>query len=365
MRTADQRLYVSVLIVLFTFHFSTGYSQSLKNEVDSLYSELDSLFAEEHIPSDLLTLVDSLIALDTARISSLNVRLGYVSNIVSAGRSFGFEKYGLTPGITFYHHSGLFGGFTGYWNSEDEPHYYMTNLSVGYLYQKLKSWTFVVNHDFYLYNDSLPKHSFDKSAQASVYYQYKKVNINLDYAYLYGEETAHRITLSPNARIKMKTHGLIQSITLLPGASFMWGNSNVYYLRQPRTALNDLYGIVKANDFPKLNLRNYVKLVYYLEQNRMFLARNLLHQRDYTDAQITKLMDAYYAGQVHGQNTFGFMNYNFSIPIILRTGPFSLTLNYTYNIPVSLPGESYHYDANGFFSATLSYNVFFIKGSKK
>jgi hypothetical protein len=49
------------------------------------------------------------------------------------------------------------------------------------------------------------------------------------------------------------------------------------------------------------------------------------------------------------------MNYCFSFPVMLSAGNFSLLVNYTYNVPVALPGEDFVYEPNGYFSTSLSY----------
>lgn len=332
-----------------------------ETSLEELYRELDSLFANEAIPDDLFSLVDSLLALDTAKYSTLTLRVGYVSNIVSAGRNFDFDQYGFSPGATYYHHSGIFGGVTGYWSNEYDPRYYLNNLTVGYMPTIKKDWAVSVNHDFYLFNDSLESHSFNKSVQTAVYYQREWADLGVDYAFLYGNDAAHRITARANGRIKIKPSGIIEAITLMPGASFQWGNANVFYLRQPRTAVTDLYKIVKGNDFPRLTLRNYRRLTYLLENDRQLAAAYFLRERGYTNEQISTTIQSYYAGEFIEEDTFGFMNYSFSLPVSVTSGRWNLLLSYTYNIPVALPGEDFEYPANGYFSTALSYLIYWKK----
>jgi hypothetical protein len=328
--------------------------------LEELYNELDSLFEDETIPDDLFALVDSLLASENEKISALQMRIGYVSTIVSAGRTFGVEQFGLTPGISYFHHSGLSASATGYWSNEYSPSYYLTNLSLGYT-RYVKDLTVMLNHDFYLYHDTLDDHSFDKSISFAANYQLKYADVGFDYAFLYGNETAHRLTATANARFKLKLDGFLDAITFMPGASFQWGNANVFYLRQPRTAVSDLYSIVKTNDFPRLGFREYLRLTYLLENNRTGAVNYFLTRRDYTPEEIITLMDQYYDGQINEQDTFGFMNYSISLPVIMRSGRWSLLLNYTYNVPQPLPGETFEYDPSGYFSTSLSYLFYWRK----
>ena len=361
-----QTLYAlrSFLLFIMVVITSALYAQEPPTDeptLDELYAELDSVFSEEVVPEDLFALVDSLIASENEKVSALNVRLGYVSTVVSAGRTFGIEQFGIMPAVNYFHHSGFFGGATGYWSNEYSPEYYLTNLSVGYSHTFKQKISITANHDFYLFNDTLGDHSFDKSAEVALNYQFKKFDIGGDYAFLYGNDQAHRVTAVANARFKIKMHGFLDAITFMPGASFQWGNANVLFIRQPRTAVSDLYYIVKGNNFPKLTLREYIRLTNMLENDRTGQARYFLLQREYRPQQIATLLGLYYDGQFFENDTFGFMNYSISLPVVFRAKRWSLLLNYTYNVPQSLPGETFTYEPSGYFSSSLSYLVYWVK----
>jgi len=353
-----QRLAFAALLIFFS---SNAMSQEKGSDLDDLYSELDSIFADEIVPGDLFKLADSLLALDNAKVSALNVRAGYVSQVVSAGRSFGVQQYGFTPGVTYFHHTGFYGGVSGYWTNEYDPGYYLTDLSAGYTYTYKNKLMFQANHAFYLYNDSLDTHSVDKSAQVAINFQPKWFEIGTDYSYLYGSSAAHRINAHANLRWKLNPNGWIDAITFMPGIAGQWGNADVFYWRQPRTAVTDLYQIIRSNDYPLLERGDYLRLAYLLETDRELAAVLFLLQRDYTQGQIRDLFDAYYAGDVSVENTFGFLNFSVSFPVILRAGRFSLLLNYTYNLPQALPGETVKYESSGYFSASMSYMLTWLK----
>jgi hypothetical protein len=335
-------------------------AQEYDAKIEALYNELDSIFGAEQVP-DLFKLADSILALDSAKISTLNIRSGYVSRVVSSGRTFGFNQFGFVPAATFYHHTGFYGGVTGYFSSEFEPKYYLTDISAGYTKMLGKKVSVSVAHDFLLYNDTLESHYFNKSAQVTAYYQRKFADIGLDYTFLYGSENAHRITGSVNGKLRFNTHGFINRIAILPAFSVQYGTGNVLYVRQPRTAVSDLYQIVKQNDFPSLTLRQYLRLTYLLEQNRETAARLFLRYHEYTSTETNELMDLYYSGQYREENEFGLMNYAFSLPVMLSIDRWTLTLNYTYNIPVALAGEVYEYEPNGYFSSSFSYLIHWVK----
>lgn len=353
-------LRISILICI-TFSPTKIFCQDVHEDLQPLYAELDSLFADESIPGDLFALADSLLALEKAKVSALSLRVGYVSQIVSAGRTLGFEQYGISPAATYFHHSGITAGATGYWSSEYDPAYYLTNLNVGYT-RTFKRFNAQINHDFYIYNDSLKDdHPFSNSALASVTYQRKRYDIGVDYGFLYGNSQAHRLTARANLNLKLRLKGFVNAITFMPGASFQWGNADVYFWRQPRTAAYDLYNIVRANDYPRLTRREYIRLTSLLENDRDFAAALFLRERNYTVDEIRDLFAQYEEGAVLSEDTFGFMNFSISLPVIIRSGNFSLLLNYTFNQPQALPGETYTYDSNNYFSASVSYLMSWMK----
>jgi hypothetical protein len=347
--------------LFFILIVSPSWAQESPRDVNELYEELDSLFADDRLPGNLFLLADSILALENAKISALNVRAGYVSEIQTAGRAFGLNQHGLTGAINYFHHSGFNAGVTGYANSYYSPAYYMTDLYLGYMYTYKEKLTLQFNHDFYIYNDSLLTYPFNKSAQVSVNYQVRYADAGVDYAYLYGNREANRINFHLNGRIKFRFKKGIDAITIMPGCALQWGNADISYLRQPHAALTDLYKIINENKYPHLERKEYLRLMSLLEKNQGSAAIAFLRKRDYTSNQIASLFDAYYDGAVVTQNSFGFMNWNLSVPVLIRKSKFTLLLNYTYNMPQALPGETATYPASGYFSTSLSYMLSWLK----
>lgn len=335
--------------------------QTDPRNIEELYVELDSLFSEDEDNLDLFALADSLLAIEDARMSALFLRAGYVSEIVTAGRSLGMSQYGFTPGISYFHSSGFFTGVTGYSSTAYEPAYYLTDLTIGYLYSFKDKLNLQLSHSFYVYNDTLRNHPFNKAIQSSISYKHKRIETGFNYAYLYGSDRAHRFTVQTNFRMKFSLKGWVDALTVMPGIAAQWGNADVYYWRQPRTALTDLYRIVIDDGYPRLSRRDFRRLFYLLETDREPAGRYFLTQRNYSDDEAESLLERYDKNQVTPENTFGFMNFSASIPVIIRAGAFSLLLNYTYNLPQSLPGENYSYPPSGFFSSSLAYTISWIK----
>lgn len=347
--------FIRCLLLLTLTVAVSAKAQQGNDELTDLYSELDSLFAGESIPSNLFELADSILALEKTRYSAFNIRTSYVSEVMSAGRTFGPDQYGFIPGITYFHYSGLSASVTGYSSNEYDPGYYLTTFNVTYSKNLIKDVILQVSHDFYLYNDTLETHSFDKSAEVATILQHKWADAGIEYGFLYGNDQAHRVNTYLNGRIKIKPGGYVDVITIMPGTALQWGNADVYYWRQPRTAVSDLYHIVSTNDFPRLTRREYLRLTYLLETDRRPAAALFLHRREYSFQEIQQLFEEYERNSVNTVDTFGFMNLSFSCPVVFRRDNVSFLLNYTWNIPQRLPGETYDYEPSGYLTASLSY----------
>ena len=102
----------------------------LDEDIDfSILSE-DSLLLDELDSLSIFALLDSILNSDY-RQSQLALRIGFTSDVVNAGRDLGANQQGLTPGVSYYHKSGLFASAIGYWNSQFDPKYNLTVLSAG------------------------------------------------------------------------------------------------------------------------------------------------------------------------------------------------------------------------------------------
>src|SRR6185436_15083634 len=104
----------------------------------------------------LFHLVDSLMEMpmeDLELGSTLVGRLGYNSNIIAANRTLGFNQFGLSPGISYYHKTGMYLDATAYWSQEYSPNLYLTIPSIGYI-KTVKKWTLNLEYSRYIYSFS-------------------------------------------------------------------------------------------------------------------------------------------------------------------------------------------------------------------
>ncbi len=313
-------------------------SRAQENNLDSLLRETltsDSLFLEELAKDSLtlLDLIDSLISSDF-RYSSLVVRMGYISNIINAGRDFGINQYGLSAGFSYYHKTGLFADITGYWNSDTEPNYSPTIVSLGYMGNILPQWNVIASfeHNFYHKTDTQTEiyYPLTEFLSLNTYYDVKFFSFGFDYAFLFGKETAHRLRPNIFATIRFPDVGFIDEISLFPTVSMLFGNENIYYIDSNYQAIRT---IIK-----RIGLRRFLLLYKYNPE----LIEDLFLEEGFN-------------------NVFGLMNYSFSLPVNFRFGNFSFSTSYFLNIPVALPGESIDESPNHYFNVMALYFIPFNK----
>ncbi len=268
----------------------------------------------------IFRLIDSVLSA-TQKSSTLNVRLSYTSRVTSAGRDFSVKQYGLTPGVSFYHHSGAFADVSGYWNSQFEPNYSLTVLSAGYLGLPTKwlSYNIAFERSFYAQtvSDSVIT-APPNGLNGTLFFDADWLYATIDYTYLFGNNDAHRLSGALSGNIVFRKVWFLDKITLFPSANFLFGNEELVSYRF-NVDLTDPRIQRLIRRFPRLRRRVLTP---------------------------------------ETRDVFGLMNVSFSTPISLRYKQFSLLLSYTYNIPVELPGESLaDTKPNSYFSTSLGYMI--------
>lgn len=294
-------------------------SAELDRIIDSLFSELEE--------DSFFTLIDSLV--NTPPIedrSEVMLKFSYLSKISTMGRDMGIDQYGLSPGITYFHRSGLFSDVTGYWNSGDSMDMNYTMVTVGYMkdFGKVLGMILTYDHSFYQGEG----YDLKNSIGISSYLSFNLMDLGLDYILLFGNTTAHRINLSLSGYFRKKEVLLFDKITFTPKVSAMLGTSNV---------VNDHYTMDQ--------IRRYLP-----SSDRVRGGRNQL-----TNDQISN----YY--NVDEGKEFGIMNYNFSLPIKLYIKKFGIGFSYNFNIPVPLPGEDVVFPSYSYYSLSTTYRFGFGK----
>ncbi len=356
----------SVLLIIAFSSFSQD-TLSYAEQLRAIEEEMDSL--------SIFNLIDSLFTLDIEPSSELNIRAGFTTNVTSAGRDYDLNQTGFSPGLSYYHKSGLYGDIAGYWNSGVEPNYNPTVLSGGYLGTfRNPKWSYSVDAEKWFYN---PRDSSDNpltySAGGSLSYDFKYGFASVDYSFLFGEETANRIITNLSGSINLGKWWIFKSITLYPTVNMMAGNSDITQLRISNRQISDVNAdrITRITTFANLTdeQRRYMALIIFraydkgviTEQTRNQLLIDLRNSSDLSEQDrdtLKQIADhGYEVTEYVGGNAFGILNYSFTLPLALSTNRFYFLLSYTYSIPMKLPGEFIDVEPIGYFGASISYRI--------
>lgn len=312
---------IGLLIVAATILFHPGSAQEAR--VDSL--ELDSVRLEEEIrkilaadsillASDsgrLLSLIDSLMKTPApAPGSQLTFRVGYNSNVSSTGRTLGIDEFGLAPGIAYYHTSGLYADVTGYWSQRYSPTYYLTIGTVGYMATPTKVWSVLAEYNRFHYStkEDQADNPYRNSLGVSNFYDIGNMFLRLDYQIYFGDKTGHRVMPALGFNFEKRNWSNHSRIRFFPSVSVLLGSEKISeeipYSNNPLVVLT--------------RVRNGLPL-YYTESRQVY----------------------------------GVMNYAVNLPVSLTKRNWTVMVNYAYNMPRQLPGETFDMSNSGFLSATV------------
>lgn len=284
---------------------------------DTLRKLNQSTQAEATLDSlSIFQLIDSLIQMPNAFElgSTLVARLGYNSNIVAAGRTLGLNQFGLTPGISYYHKSGMYLDATAYWSQEYSPSLYLTVPSVGYM-KTVKHWTFNLEYSRYLYSfsDSTYDLPYTNTIGLSNFFEAKPFLFRLDYALYFGEKAVHRIMPGIMLNLEKRNWHGFRRVLLFPTFNILLGNEKWQI------------GPYNVPNFKTLAERNY------LRQNGLPL----------------------YHLQTDNYNVFGILNYSCSLPLNVAYKNWSFLLAYTYNFQQALTDEPIEVTNSGYLSFSI------------
>jgi|GEM_PF-671527 len=308
-------LFLAAILLASSGYSQTGYLAGFDSSEDNP-DNLDTL----HI----FQLIDSLIALESLRASQFSIHLGYISEVSNAGRTLDVKQYGFNPGISYFHKSGIYADVTGYWNSDLDPHYDLTVISLGYIGFLSPKLGYSVSYDHSFFTETevssdLPQWVLDlllppilnNSFSAGLDLDLGAIETGLDYSWLFNRESAHRVHWRLTGDLKKQRWLGLDRLSLRPAIEVLFGNADVISVTFSREA--------------------------FIQKRFPYMIDN--------------------------ENEFGLMNYRFRVPLGMTKRPFQLIVEYNYNIPVNLPGEDFEYPNNGFFSVDLYYN--FAIGTKK
>jgi hypothetical protein len=291
---------------------SAAYAQ----DADSLSVNTSQLLSAEDSLS-IFSLIDSLLHLEDAAGSQFALRISYNSNVLSAGRTLGIQNFGLAPGVSYYHKSGLYADLSGYWSKDFDPSYYLTVASVGYMHDLSDRFSIMAGYDRYFYNmagqDSyIP---YKNTLSVTPIMDFKPLSISANYAFYFGDQYAHRIMPGLSLTLEKRRLWNIDRVAFLPSVFALMGNEVITKIEfvPPKT-------FREAVD----NVRTYGTRFSVVEVST---------------------------------NVFGMMNYAFSAPLSITHRQWMFTFSWTYNIPKALPGETLTLSESTYLSGSLMYII--------
>lgn len=336
----------------------TSCAQELRqeelDELDALNAELDAIFANEADSSSLFSLIDELLK-PQPKISQLQLRVGYSSRVTSAGRDFGVDQQGIAPGISLYHRSGIYADASGFWNSELDPKYNLTVLTLGYIGQIKQKTTYSFSYDHSFYTEKDESQTLTNSLSGSITQDFKYLYSGLDYSFSFGTASAHRLIWNLTGNLSTKGFGPFRRITFLPSIALLFGNQNITTQYTSTSSLtrfqnsSDVELRVFANRLREAGLENTTG-GFLIRLRDAVNANEALNDLQSTAYDYLFLMDS-------TNDTFGLMNYYLTFPIIFETKHVNLFLSYNYNIPRNIEGAEYEFESNGYFGCTIMYNL--------
>jgi hypothetical protein len=269
---------------------------------------------------NIFRLIDSLLSLDSGPHSQLATRLAYNNNVLWTGRTLGIDQFGLSPGVSYYHKSGLFADVSAFWSKDFEPNYYLTILSGGYMHTFSKKFYAIASYDRYFYSLDDAYIPYNNALTLTPFFELKPVVFRMDYSFFFGEMTAHRLMPSLGVNIQKKNLFKLDRISTMPTAYVLAGDQTITELIFPTT----------RQEWIAAYLRFRQGLPWYTVQTK---------------------------------RVYGIMNYAFMLPVSIRHRKWSFSLSYTYNIPKALPGETLTLEESSFISSAFTY--FFDLGRRK
>lgn len=308
----SQQWFIILIISVSSCKLFAQDTTALLSKQDSLLTFSDSL--------NIFRLIDSLMNMEEFSTSQLAVRLGYNSNVLWAGRTLGIEQFGLSPGISYYHKTGLFADVSSFWSKDFEPKYYLTILTGGYMHSFSKRFSIIASYDRYFYNladDYIP---YNNAITVTPFIELKPVTFRLDYSFFFGDYSVHRLMPSVGVTLQKKNFIKLDRISFFPTVYTLFGDQTFSEIIFPTTRQEWIAAILRARQ----------GLPWYTIETR---------------------------------RVFGLMNYAITAPLSIRNHHWNFTASYTYNIPKALPGETLTLENSSFISASFTW--FFDLNRKK
>lgn len=291
-------------------------SRVFSQDADSVLSPTNETNLTPDDSLSIFMLIDSLLTLDSDLGSQLALRVGYNSNVLSAGRTLGIENFGLAPGISYYHKTGLYADVSGFWSKDFDPSYYLTVASLGYMRDFNRHISVMAGYDRYFYQ--LPDDGYipyTNTLSITPTLEIKPILLSVNYSFYFGDQYANRIMPGLSLTLEKKKFKQIDRIAVTPSVFLLMGDEILTEL--------EFVAPVSLREAAE-NYKKYGTLFKVVQVNK---------------------------------RVFGVMNYAISIPLSVMHKKWGLSFTYTYNIPKALPGEPNTLSESTYLSGSLMYII--------
>jgi hypothetical protein len=290
-------------------------SDSLLLASDPILAELDSILNSPDSLS-IIGLLDSLLAMTEVH-SQLGVRLGYNSNITASTNTVNIKKFGLSPGVAYYHKSGAYADLATYFSNEYDPQLYLTVASAGYIAVPTRNWSILAEFSHYFYNapDSIEDTGtttntpYTNNVYVSNFADVGIVTFRLDYSLLFGKQTANRIYPAIGLNLTKEKWLGVDRVRFYPNAGLLYGSEWIVNYVPNWTRPLEYFILLRQG-----------KPVYREEKEKVW----------------------------------GIMNYAINAPITVSVKDWTFLAAYTYNFPQPLPGETLDVSHSGYVTVSVT-----------
>jgi hypothetical protein len=253
--------------------------------------------------------------------SSVQIDVSFSSKALSSGRDFGVSQYIILPSVSYLHKSGFHAGITANILGDTEPAYNITNISIGYGDTVNAKWSYGFYYARNLFNPDTAG-LIQNSLSGSIVFMPSYFNASIQYAYLFGNEKAHRVIAAANTFLSKDFKKGIDNIIFTPGAAFTFGTANVPF-----------------STFTSTQFKAGTGLAWQQWKTQR------LSRRQGVNATAQTLQ-------------FGLMNIDLTFPVSISIENFQIGFNYTYAIPQQLNEESSSdIKPTGYFGISLGYTI--------
>ncbi len=257
---ANVRLWLCTVII------SVSSCNLFAQDTDAFLTKPDSLLTFSDSLS-IFQLIDSLLTLDELNdYSQLAFRIGYNSNVLWAGRTLGIDQFGLAPGISYYHKSGLFADASFFWSKDFEPNYYLTILSAGYMHTFSRHFSAMASYDRYFYNLEDEYIPYNNAVTLSPFLEFHPVNIRVDYTYYFGERSVHRVMPSVGVTLEKSNLFKIDKVSFMPSVFMLMGNETFSEIIFPTTRAEWIAAYIRVRQgltWYRIETRNVFGIMNY------------------------------------------------------------------------------------------------------